>query len=188
MGGMRHIRSRGTTQGVLLAVLLGAIPSALGGQQSAPTNPVADEATAAHRKAYDLLAEASMDDWPQVATLLEQAAAARPAGDGTALYERTAAAQLFYMTGALARAETNLLTAARAAISADQIFQGAQLLVQAAFVAEKRGEMGEAIDYAHGAEWLARSPRLTPEQSDRIRSSIHWLPAGAAEPGRSTQT
>jgi len=183
MGGMRHIGMCGVSFAVLMAV----VPSALRGQQSSPTDPVADEATAAHRKAYDLLAAASIDDWPQIASLLEQAAAARPADDGRALDERAAAAQLFYMTGALARAETNLLTAARQAISADQLFQGAQLLVRAAFVAEQRGQMGEAVDYARAAEWLARSPRLTPEQSARIRASILWLPGGQLA-GVPTQT
>ncbi len=184
MGGKRHIR----LYGVSVAVLMAVIPSALGGQQPSPADPAAAEATAAHRKADDLLAAARIDDWPQIADLLEQAAAARPAGDGLALDERSAAAQLFYMTGALARAETNLLTAARQAISVDQIYQGAQLLVRAAFVAEQRGELGDAVDYAHGAEWLARSPRLTPEQAARIRASILWLPGGQLPGGQTTQT
>ncbi len=187
MGGSKHKRWWRALHGMGLAVLMGVIPKALGGQQAAPTDPVADEASAAHRKAYDLLAGARMEDWPQAASLLEQAAAARATRDGTAVGERAAAAQLFLMTGSLSRAETNLISAARLAVSVDRVFEGAQLLVQAAFVAEQRGDMDDAVGYAHGAEYLARSPRLTPEQSKRIRSSILWLP-GSAGPSFSSQT
>ncbi len=172
---------------LLLAVLFAIVPGALAAQVAIQPDAGTDEAGAAHRKAYGLLAGSNIEDWPAAAVLLEQAAAARAPGDSVALTERTAAAQLFYLTGSLEHAQTLLESAARQAVAQDWAFQAADLLLKAAIVAEDRGLASDAIDYVRGAEWIIRSPRLTSDQVTRLQARIRWLPSGMLPP-RPSQT
>lgn len=163
------------THGLSLAALLTLLPCALDAQMPA-SDARAEEAALARQQADLLLARGNMDLWPQAAELMANAAAARAPDDAAALNERVAAASLYYATGSLERAQSQLEAAARQAIAADHLFQAAMILLQATAVAKERGLMREAIQYARNAEWLARSPQLTPVESARIHAGIVWGP------------
>ncbi len=177
MAGTRRLGARQAAHCFSLAVLLSIVPGAMAGQVAIQPDAGNDEAGAAHRKAWGLLAGANTDDWPAAAALLEEAAAARAPGDSVAVVERTAAAQLFFLTGSLERAQNDLESAARQAVTQQWPFLAADLLLKAALVAQDRGLPSDAIEYVRGAESIARSPLVTPEQLAKLRARIRWEPS-----------
>ncbi len=164
-----------------LAALMLLLPTGLGAQVDAqPAGP--DAAAAAHRKADAILATARIAGWPSAARLLEQAADARAPEDATAVDERITAAELFHFTGSLERAQSNLDSAAEQSLTEGHVFQAAMLLLKAATVAKERGQFEAAKAFARSAQWLARSPQLSPAEYAEIRDGVNWLPPE----GRST--
>ena len=177
-------RSCLAARAISVSALLLAAPVALGAQMPvADAGTPADAAAVAHHQADVLIARCSTADWPQVAVLLEQAATARAPEDLAAIDERVTAAQLFYFTGSLQRAQANLESAARTATAGQRLYDAAEFLRRAAIVAQQRGLTIDAIEYARGAELLACSSRQLTPQCARIRAGIVWGPlhAGSAD-------
>ncbi len=159
-----------------LSALMLLLPAALAAQLDAQPDNGSDAARTARRQADALLATAQIARWPAAARLLEKAADARAPQDATAIDERITAAELFHFTGALERAQSNLDSAAEQALTEGRVFQAATLLLKAATVAKERGQFEAAKGFARSAQWLARSPQLTPAEYAEIRDGVEWLP------------
>ncbi len=172
-----QIRPFRAVPGIMLAILLGAAPGALLAQQNAAPGGATDPARVTHDRAEALLATRSIDNWGAAAELLEQAARVRSPGDPAAVTERALAAELFYRTGSLERAQSDLEAAAREAIAENRLYDAADLLLRAVLVAQARGKDRDAVEYARNVEWLVRSPQLTPAQHARLRARLIWSAA-----------
>ncbi len=170
------MRPTPATRAIFFVALMLLPPAALAAQADAQPDAEADAARTAHRRADALLATSQIARWPAAARLLEQAADARAPQDATAIDERITAAELFHFTGSLERAQSNLDSAAEQALTEGRVFQAAMLLLKAANVAKERGQFEAAKGFARSAQWLARSPQLTPAEYAEIRDGVEWLP------------
>ncbi len=171
------IRPIHATHALSLVALMLLLPGALTAQVDGQPDAGTDAARTAHRRANALLATSQIARWPAAARLLEQAADARAPQDATAIDERVTAAELFHFTGSLERAQSNLDSAAEQALTEGRVFQAAMLLLKAANVAKERGQFEAAKGFARSAQWLARSPQLTPAEYAEIRDGVEWLPS-----------
>lgn len=177
MSSRMYLWARYLGQGLCVSTLL-VLPAraAVAQRTIALTAPASAEADKMHRQADDVMATCDRRHWKLAAGLLEQAAALRAPNDTVAIAEKLVAGQLFHHRGALARAQANLEGAAQQALANGRLLQSADAYLLAAVVANEQRHGQRAVDLARSAERLARSPHLTPAQSDGILDRIVWLP------------
>ncbi len=159
-----------------MTALLLIVPSVLSAQMAAPVDVGSDQASVAHQKADALVATSQTAAWSKAAKLYEEAAQARTADDEAAVGEHVIAAELFYVTGSLGRAQSNLSVAAQQAVASGRVFEAAKIMLKAATGAQQRGQAADAIAFARSAERLGRSPHLSAVETAQIRNAIVWLP------------
>jgi hypothetical protein len=106
--------------------------------------------------------------WDKAAWLYRSAAALRPAGDVEAVEDLQMAARLAWYVGDHAQAIEDLETASQRATEGGDAFTAANLLVDAAWVAQRTGRHDQARKLADLAHVRAESPVL----SDDVRSLV----------------
>jgi hypothetical protein len=160
------LRARGAVWG--WAVVGAVVASAL----TAPEVRAQDPDWGIHRaKKMEAEAKGLADQrnrWEHAAWLYLQAASLRPVGDAEAVVDLHWAGKLAYYTGDLRGSQRALESASERAMEGGDFLTAGSLLIDAAWVATKRGKESDALGYVQRAEAVVETPVL----SDAVRGIV----------------
>jgi ATP/maltotriose-dependent transcriptional regulator MalT len=173
-----HLRPRGCAGGISLAALLALLPAAVAAQSTnGAAAPDLARADAMHKEADALIQDQDTKNWKEAARLYEVAAKLRGAEDPASIGERVLAGELQHYLGSLSRAQDNLETAAEGALRYGRVLESAKLYLNAAFIAQERGQAADVATLVRNAERLARSPHLSQDECDCILTRFFHVTA-----------
>lgn len=171
------MKGRNSTHRYLLAAL------ALAAAPLLAASTAADAQDWTLRRAASLEAEArsleqERDDWKRAAWYYRAGAATRPAGDPEAVTDLLAAGRLSWYVGDREQALTDLEGAAARARQGGDVYTVGQLLVDAAWVAQKLGRTSDARVLVSQARDVVQAVVLSQEVRDAVLRRIGAAGAG----------
>jgi tetratricopeptide (TPR) repeat protein len=110
--------------------------------------------------------------WMRAARYYEAAALARVEGDPQRVRNRVLAGRIYVGVGKLSRARGNLTRAAEESALTGDVYQAAQLYLDAALVAHGQRQFQAALQCVQRAERLASSPHLASADAAAIRQRL----------------
>ena len=123
-----------------------------------------NKAKALETEAAQLMDANDPGSWSDAASLLREAAAARPEGDAQARQDLFQASRLAYYRGHQTRALYDLEDLADRALDEGDVLTAAQALADAAWIANEEGMGSKTLDLSKRARKLALSPLISDAQ------------------------
>lgn len=164
-----------TTRGALAALttilsLAGSAPLAATQGDGGPDEPSAREAERLEEEAAALASFPHR--WNEVVDLYRKAADVRPEGDPKALWDLRQAGRIAYYVGREETAVRILRRAGDTALAFGDVVSAANLFLDAAWVAHRRGDAPTVQTLKERARRLARSPLLDGADGTALRQRL----------------